>query len=457
MAFEALRAVNGSGAYGNLALPDLISRHRLDARDAAFATELLAGTCRMQGTYDRIITSAAGRPLGSLQPAVVDVLRLGTHQLLGMRTPASAAVNTSVELAHGRIGRRATGVVNAILHRVAADTLDGWLDRLADPRAGEHENLALRTGHPTWIVDAFADVLPPGELESALRADNDPPVPMLAVRPGLAERSELLDADAHPARWSPWGVSRPGNPADLACVRDGRAGVQDEGSQLVVLAAVRALDRVGVRPTAQQPEDESEGRPGTWLDLCAGPGGKSALLAGLASQRGSWLLSNERHPHRARLVAQALRAYPRGSYQVVVADGTAPAWREGSCRLVMADVPCSGLGALRRRPEARWRRDPQDLAGLVSLQRRLLASACAAVAPGGVLAFVTCSPHRSETADVVHAVLETQPGFELLDAPALLPEVPDARALTDPRFLQLWPHRHGTDAMFAAILHRRRG
>ena len=435
-ALSVLLAVTGEGAYANLALAEALAAHNLAGSDAALATELVAGTCRGMGTYDAVIEAASGRRLRSLQPAVVGVLRLATHQLLGMRTPAHAAAATSVELARGAIGERATGVVNAIVRRIAADDLDGWLARLTEGLEAR-EALALRTMHPRWIVDAWADVLVPEELEAALAADNVPALTTLVVRPGLAEREELVAAGAEPTRFSPYGARRAGAPGDVPAVRDRRAGVQDEGSQIVAWALGRA-----------------EARPGAWLDLCAGPGGKSALLTGLAQRDGSWLVASELQPHRAALVAAAVSCYSRSSVQVIVADGTRPAWGAGSFTRVMADVPCSGLGALRRRPDARWRKLADDVRQMHGLQCDLLRTALASVEPGGLVAYVTCSPHRHETVDVVVEVTADRSDVEVLDAPAALPEVPDAAALLDPRFVQLWPHRHGTDAMFLALLRR---
>jgi 16S rRNA (cytosine967-C5)-methyltransferase len=218
--------------------------------------------------------------------------------------------------------------------------------------------------------------------------------------------------------------------------------VQDEGSQLVADAVARA---------AVDGDDRS------WLDLCAGPGGKAALWAGLAGERGAAVLANERLPHRARLVRQALRGdggLAEGVRGVVCADGTRPPWPPGSFDRVIADVPCTGMGALRRRPEARWRRSPDDVDTLVPLQRALLHAALDACRPGGVVGYVTCSPHPAETTGVVAAVLGERGDVVGEDARALLPGVPD---LGGGPSVQLWPHRHGTDAMFLALLRRRPG
>jgi 16S rRNA (cytosine967-C5)-methyltransferase len=450
VAFDALRRVNTDGAYANLVLPQLLTERRIGGRDAAFATELLAGTCRGQGSYDLIIEAAAGRATSSLQPAVLDLLRLGTHQILATRVPVHAAVAATVDLAADTVGPRVTGLVNAVLRRVTAHDLDSWLNRLAaglDPS----DRLAVLTAHPRWIVEAYGDLLPAEEVEPALRADNSDVPVTLAVRPGLADVAELLAAGAEPARYSPFAARWTGNPADLPAVRDGRVGVQDEGSQLVTAAFAAAPAPLG-----------------RWLDLCAGPGGKTALLAGLA-EAGDSVLASDVAPHRAALVRRAVRAYAVPP-AVLVADGTRPAWRPESFARVLADVPCTGLGALRRRPESRWRRQPGEVEQLHGLQLSLLASAIDSTCPGGVIGYVTCSPHRRETIDVVTETLAGRDDVEVIPAAGLLPGSLDAALtaaeprggprgsppwLSTPSFVQLWPHRHGTDAMFAAYLRRR--
>ena len=434
-AFDVLRAVNADGAYANLVLPALLRERGLSGRDAAFATELLAGTCRWQGSYDMIIAAAAGRPLTGFQPAVLDLLRLGVHQILSMRVPARAGVAASVDLAAVTVGERVTGLVNAVLRRVAERSLDDWFEQLSGG-LDDHDQLALRTAHPRWIVDAYAELLAPTELEPALSANNVSPQVCLVVRPGLADVSDLIYAGAQPTPYSPFAARWRGDPADLPLVRDGRAGVQDEGSQLVTWALAKVA-----APS------------GWWLDLCAGPGGKSALLAGLARLDGSRLLASDVAPHRARLVASAVQAYADGGSApaIVVADATRPAWRAGSFTRVLVDAPCSGLGALRRRPESRWRRSPADLEQLHPLQLALLAAAIDSAACGGVIGYVTCSPHRRETTDVLNETLAVRGDIELIPAAQLLPEVPDAGLGP---YLQLWPQRHGTDAMFGAYLRK---
>lgn len=438
-AFDTLRAVDAEQAYANLTLPGLLRERGVHGRDAAFATELCYGTLRMLGTYDQIVNACADRPPAELDRPVLDALRLGVHQLLAMRVPPHAAVSTTVDLVRAQVNEGAARFANAVLRRVSAHELDGWARALAptwdtDPVA----YLSFRHGHPGWIVRAFTDALH-GDLEAveaALAADNEAAAVALAIRPGRAEVSDLLAAGAEPARWSPVGAVLPsGDPGQLAPVRAGRAGVQDEGSQLVTLALT------GV--TLDGPDDR-------WLDMCAGPGGKAALLGGLATSRGARLLAVEKHAHRARLVEAALRGDP-GEHEVLVADATDGPWPEGDFDRVLLDAPCTGLGALRRRPEARWRRQPSDLSELRRLQVALLGAAARAVRPGGVVAYATCSPHVAETVTVVDDVLRSHDGLERMDA---RPYLPGVTALGDGPDVQLWPHLHGTDAMYLALLRR---
>ncbi|WP_233552925.1 RsmB/NOP family class I SAM-dependent RNA methyltransferase [Jiangella rhizosphaerae] len=438
-AFEVLRAVAVDDAYANLAMPAALRRHELRGRDAGLATELAYGTLRGQGTYDAVITACVTRPLEDLDPPLLDALRLGAHQLLATRVPAHAAVSTSVDLVRRHVNEGAARLANAVLRRVGERDLDGWAAELAPSRDQDLAGyLAFRHAHPAWIVRALRDALggDDAELEAALRADNEPAEVTLAVRPGRSTVDELVEAGARPTRWSPYGaVVESGTPARLAAVREGRAGVQDEGSQLVALALATA--------PVEPPDDR-------WLDLCAGPGGKAALLAGLLTQHGGRLLAVEQHEHRARMVAQALAGDP-GEHEVLVGDATQPTWPQADFDRVLLDAPCTGLGALRRRPEARWRRRPADVAGLRRLQADLLRSALWSVRPGGLVAYVTCSPHLAETVTVVDDVLRGRGDVERVDARPYLPGVPD---LGDGPDVQLWPHRHGTDAMYLALLRR---
>lgn len=426
LAFDVLRAVADQDAYANIELSRLLRERRLSGRDAALATELVGGTLRMRGAYDAVIDQLVEQ---RLDEPVRDALRLGAHQLLSMRIPTHAAVGTTVDLVKDRIGRKPSGLVNAVLRKVSGRSLEEWL-------AGRP--LAERCSHPQWVVDVLERALDrPGELEALLQADNVRPAVTLVARPGLATREEL---GGTPLAVSPYAVRlEGGDPGGVAAVREGRAGVQDAGSQLVAVALTRAA---------------LDGPDARWLDVCAGPGGKAALLAALAAQSGARVLANERQPHRARLVAQATRACGSGILGVIAGDGTRPAWRTGSFDRVLVDAPCTGLGALRRRPESRWRRRSEDVAALVPLQVELLWAALDATRAGGVVVYATCSPVVEETAGVLKAVLAERPDARLEPAVDLLPEIADAESAHVPGAVQLWPHRHGTDAMFIAVLRK---
>ncbi|MDQ0826285.1 16S rRNA (cytosine967-C5)-methyltransferase [Arthrobacter sp. B2I5] len=450
VAFEVLRAVAEEDAYANLVLPARIRHHHLDKRDAGFATELSYGALRGQGTYDAILARCVDRPLAKLDPAVLDALRIGAHQLLAMRVPAHAALDQTVGLARAVIGAGPSALINAVLRKVSAHSLEEWLDLLVEGETDETKIASLRYAHPEWIVRAMRQSLvahgrPAGEINYLLEADNAAPVVNLVALPGLGSLDEALDNGATPGELVEGSaLSSGGDLGRLASVRAGTLRVQDVGSQLVA----RALAAVDLTNDAGE----------AWLDLCAGPGGKAALLGALAHQRGATLLANEPAPHRAKLVSQALSAVPQGSWQVRTGDGRdVGAEQPEQYSRVLVDVPCTGLGALRRRPESRWRRSPKDIADLGPLQRELLDSALAAVRPGGVVAYVTCSPHPAETTAVVADVLRKRADLELLDAGAAL----DAVSLTGnlgaghELTAQLWPHIHHTDAMFLALIHKK--
>ena len=425
-------------AYANLLLPKMLRERHITGRDAAFATELTYGTARAQGLLDAIISAAAGRPVDEIDGEVLDVLRLGAYQLLRTRTSPHAAVSTSVDLIRSEAGQGPAGFTNAVLRKISQRDEDLWVDELApsmlDDMVG---NLAFRYAHPRWIAEVFYAALDrsAGQLQAALAADDERPEVHLVARPGLITAEELaLTSGGDVGAYSPYCVYLPGgDPGQLDAVREGFAGVQDEGSQLVA----RALAVADVADDA-----------GRWLDMCAGPGGKAALLAALAEIDGAHLDAIEISEHRAELIRKTVRDLP---VTVHVADARESGLEPGFDRILL-DAPCSGLGSLRRRPEARWRRSPADVDELVVLQRELLSAAMDLVKPGGVVVYSTCSPHLAETVEVIDTVLATTPGIEQLDARELV-SVPADQLGAGPH-VQLWPHIHGTDAMFLTALRK---
>lgn len=439
-AFDLLVAVRRDDAYANLAWPAILAQHALSGRDAAFATELAYGTLRWQGRHDAVLTACVDRPLDELDPDLLDCLRLGVHQLHNMRVGDHAAVSQSVDLVAATVNPGAGRLANAVLRRVATrGRADLWLAHLVetgaipDPLADRDGYLAVAQSHPRWIVEALRDALAEvgEELPDLLAANNR------AAGVTLAARS--LDREALLRRLVEQGIAaRAGslahsairvaavNPANLPEIATGAAGVQDEGSQLVA------------QVLAEAPLFGPDTR---WLDLCAGPGGKAALLAAAVAGRGGSLTAVELHPHRAELVTRALRPVP-GRHDVVVGDARQIDLGKGYDR-VLVDAPCTGLGAIRRRPESRWRRSLAELDGLVSLQRELLARALGLVRPGGLVLYATCSPLTAETTGVIEAMGDR--------ACQLIP-ITGPQGTADGPFLRIWPHRHDTDGMFAALL-----
>ncbi len=442
VAFEVIRAVSASDAYANLLLPVKLERAGLRGADAGLATELTYGTLRQQGYYDRVIEIAAARSTAQIDPPVLDVLRLAVHQLLSMRVAEHAAVDEAVSLAREEGSRSSTGFVNGVLRAITRVPAEEWRQRVIGEQKTEDDRLAAEFSHPVWIVRAFRQALEAegrsGEVSELLAANNVAPRVSIAAIPGLSEVSELRGAE--PGVLSPFGASSSGgDPARWAAVKEGRARVQDEGSQVAALALSRAREvREGER----------------WLDLCAGPGGKAAVLAAEANKHGATLVANEIIPARAGLVRNALAVFNEPP-RVLEEDGRTLGTRlAGTFDRVLLDAPCTGLGALRRRPEARWRKKPSDIPELTALQIELITAAATALAPGGILAYVTCSPHRAETTAVV-AHAERNLGLESLDTPAALEGVVVNNAdLGTAAHVQLWPHVHGTDAMFIALLQK---
>lgn len=457
--WTVLEAVDSRAAYANLLLPALLRDAGLAPRDAAFATDLTYTTLRWRGLCDAVIASAARRSVTAIDAANLNVLRLATASSLLLQTPAHAVVATGVSLA-GIVGSdvRGRGFVNAVLRRVTERDIDAWRAE-AIRGLDDQAALAVAYSHPDWVVASLRDALvhagrTPADLAAVLEADNAAVRPTLAARPGLCAADELLHQPGSlPGRWARTAVHLAGgSPASVPAVAEHRAAVQDEGSQLVALIAA------GV---------SIDGSDRRWLDACAGPGGKAALLGALAAQQGASVTAVERQEHRVRLVRAAVSAM--GSVDVVHADATAMAaqswYRDGMFDRVLLDVPCTGLGALRRRPDLRWHRRPRDVAELAPLQQALFMAGARAVRPGGVIVYSTCSPHVAETAVVTAKALRELESegvrCDHVDLRVELPRIANiegsalAASMAGRAFLQLWPDTHGTDAMYVSVWRRR--
>ncbi|MEY4553804.1 MAG: hypothetical protein RL197_231 [Actinomycetota bacterium] len=439
VALAALLSVEESDAYLNLVLPKRISEAKLSSPDAAFATELAYGTSRNQGFYDFVIEKVTARSVTEIESGVLCTARLGVHQLLVLETPAHAAIFETVELVKRKVKQSAGGFINAALRRVSEKSFDEWIAVLERENLSVEQFLSIRYSHPIWVTRALRLALQSEgageETEEALNADNLNPKVHLVLLPGKS--SDVYDLDKGDS--SPIGyVLDSGDPSQFSGVATGAMRVQDQGSQLSVLA----LSEV----TEFQPGEK-------WLDLCAGPGGKAVLMAALAAQVQATLSTNELTPHRAELVATALRHSGFSAEQMVGDGRDLPA--DLQYDRILLDAPCTGLGALRRRPESRWRKNSANLKELSVLQRELITAAWSHLKPGGVLAYVTCSPHPAETTSQIEWMLRGNSNAVLLDSTSVLKRLnPNLDLQPNRKTAQLWPHRNGTDAMFIALIQK---
>ena len=431
LVYDILTEVNQRGGYSNLLLPQALTATTFETRDKGFATELLYGTLRMQGRHDYILQQVSDRPWAEVDAGIVDVCRMGVHQLFEMRVATHAAVSSTVELARKVLGESKASFVNAILRKVSAQSLEEWLqplEQITDPIS----RLALRYSHPEWIVSAYYDLLKDYErVEQELQINNVAAIPTLVSWPGDSTQADLVELGAIATDFSPYGARFEGAPGSLELIRHRKAGVQDEGSQLVAHIFAQATKEAH-----------------SILELCAGPGGKAALLSHLANIQGQDFVANEISEARAKLVKNVV-----GKFPVLVGDGREIAAHGRTFDAILADVPCTGLGALRRRPEVRWRRTVQDLRELTQLQDELSNAAISVLNPGGIFGYATCSPHFAETTGECLRILKEHPELEQIDVSQYLPS--NLNGAMRGKSLSLWTSVHDTDAMFLALFKKK--
>lgn len=433
LAYDLVSQVNRNGAYANLRLPELLADSELDVRDRSFVTELAYGTLRLQGKHDFAISKKADRPISELDEKIVDLLRLGIHQIFEMRVPIHAAVGETVEVARAVAGESKASYVNALLRSISTD-LEMYEDLQIDLNVTAIEKLAILYSHPTWIINAYFDQLKDwAAVEELLRTNNVPVAPHVVAWPGKSSVSEILEVGGEKLPLGTYSVLSNTLPNDYPAIKDKRAGIQDMGSQLVAEIFYATKSEIPLK----------------WLDLCAGPGGKAALLHNLLQTNNpkDSFLANEPTTHRADLVA---RVVPKE--KIVSFDGRDPMIFGEKFDRILIDAPCSGLGALRRRPEARWRRSLNDLKELLPLQRDLIDSAYEMLNPGGIIGFATCSPLLAETKSQVLDAKYRHKDLEILDISKFSPA--GSTGVNPDGSLQLWTHLDGSDSMFMALLQK---
>jgi 16S rRNA (cytosine967-C5)-methyltransferase len=429
-AFAVIRRVFEEGAWADRALHGEVRRLRLDARDRALATTLAYGTVQRRATLDHVIERLAGRPVAKLDPAVLAALRLGVFQLAFLDAiPAHAAVGESVELAKATSPGGAK-LVNAVLRRASREAR-GLVEALPDATP---EEAALRHSYPGWIAELWFDALGPDAARALMEAGNRPAesaVRANALRTTPEELARALDVPAHPAEGLPEGLVLEG-PFDSF-----GSPLWGEGLFMPQSRAAMAVSRVlGPRPGERV------------LDLCAAPGGKTTHLAALMGGEGE-VVAVERHAGRAEALARTAERMG-ARVEVRTGDAAEPQEPEAYDR-VLVDPPCSDLGTLASRPDARWRKAAALPGELAELQGRILRAGASALKPGGTLVYSTCTISPAENEAVVSRFLAGRPDFALDDLRA---DWPVWQHPTEPMYVQTLPHRDGTDGFFVARLRR---
>ncbi|HEX6115881.1 MAG TPA: transcription antitermination factor NusB [Solirubrobacterales bacterium] len=443
-AFEVLRRVFEEGAWADRALPAAIERHGVSGRERGLAQRLAYGAVQRRGSSDFLIGTLARRAPGKLDDPVLAALRLGLFELLFSETADHAAVDQAVELAKASPrGRRGAGLVNAVLRRAAREGR-GILDGLAESDPG---SAAARHSYPRWLAELWWEELGAETALALMAAQNRPAETALRANELRAGRDELL------AELRAGGVEA--EPAPGPAPLDVRESIVARGAlgeaAAAAIEAGRAIGQSRSSAAAVALLDPARGE--RVLDLCAGPGVKTTMIAARMENEGT-IRSVELRPQRAALVAELAARLGATIVEPVVADaGAADDLGEGYDR-VLVDPPCSDLGTLASRPDARWRKEPGDPERLAALQGEILARGGAALRPGGTLVYSTCTISARENEAVVATALEAGGGRRGLRADALGELYPELASGRDPRFLQVRPDRDGTDGFFIARLRR---
>ena len=441
IAIRVVERVQRAGAYADLALHHALVQSRMPAADRALATELVYGTLRWRGRLDYLIAKALDRDISKLEPLVTSALRVGAYQLFfSDRIPANAAVDEAVRCVRAMGLERATGLVNAVLRRLAREGDAIELPKLeTDPL----DHLVHAGSLPLWLAERWLGEFGAEEAAALAATMNEPAPVTIRVNRTKTTREVLLPElierfpDAKPCRYAPDGIilGRKGDAGQDATFLSGQISVQDEASQLVV----HLLD--------PQPGERI-------LDTCSAPGTKSAAIAERLNGEGH-VLALDRHPRRLRLVGRSVRRLEIGGVATLERDATkslGDLTADGPFDRILVDAPCSGLGSLRRNPDARWRIRPEDLESLSKIQRAILESAADVLRPGGSLVYSTCTITPEENESVIQGFMATRAGWQIApksSAPAVMKELIDEDGT-----LRLLPHRHDMDGFFAVRLIR---
>lgn len=441
IALEVLKAVEGEGSYASLALNRIMEKHRPGKLDRAFATELAYGTLRFLKTIDWVLGQFVKQPLSAQTASIRNILRLSVYQLMHMdKVPVSAACNEGAEMArkHGHPG--AVKFVNGVLRGISRRMSELKFPDLAEDPVG---HISIKYSHPVWMVERWVREFGPEETILLCRSNNMPAANTVRVNTLKITRDELIERlnkeglAAKETSCAPEGVKLEGflSIGSMAAFREGLFQVQDESSML----AGRAL--------APAPGS-------TVIDACSAPGGKTTHLAQLMEGQGK-IIAIDVHPHKLALIKENSTRLGINIIRELAGDAAKmPEEYSNSADYVLVDAPCSGLGVLGRRPDARWRKEPGQIAELVKLQAKILDSASRCVKDNGVLVYSTCTITREENLGQVEDFLAKHPEFVLEDLRPMLPENLDSGGTMAAGYLQLLPHRHGMDGFFIARMRK---
>lgn len=433
-AIKVLQEVHEKGAYANVALAQALRRTELTDQDRRFVTELVYGTVKAGETLDWILRRYINRPLSKVPPMIREILRLGLYQIFYLdKVPSSAACNTAVDLAK-RYGHKGTaGFVNAVLRTAVREP-----EKAAFPHGKGHatEELALKSQHPLWLVKRWVKEFGFEDTERLCQFNNESARLCLRANTLRCNREELLEelqacgAEAEASVWTEEGivVNAHGALDELTPLKEGRAQVQDESSMLVA------------HVVAPQPGEFV-------LDCCSAPGGKTTHMAALMENKGR-IVAGDIYEHKLARIEENAQRLGISIIETIMLDARDAGGRfKGQADRVLVDAPCSGLGVLRRKPDARWHKEQKEIDALPELQLEILKSAAEAVKPGGVLVYSTCTIERSENQAVVEAFLRGNPAFQLEKTGSFLPCQGEHR---QEDMVQLYPQHDGTDGFFIA-------
>lgn len=446
VAMNVLQRVEMSGAYSGLELNQALTSAALSRPDAALATELVYGTIQRLNTIDFTLSNRVKGWPAKVEPWVRSLLRLSYYQLRWLtRVPTHAVVDEAVRIAKKRGHAGIAGLVNGVLRGLLRDGVETPLPEHLSPA----ERLSLTHSHPLWLVERWLTQYGEKTTEQICSANNEPPHASARVNPLRSRREELIQAmqdaglDVAPSALSAQGIvaSKAGNLVHTEWYEQGLLTVQDESSMLVAAAG--------------------DPRPGmTVLDCCAAPGGKSTHLAELMHNEGK-VIANDVHPHKEALIRQQAERLGLTGIATMTVDAQELPERlpSQSFDLVLLDAPCSGLGVIRRKPEIKWNKTPEDIASLSALQTQLLSKVQHLVKPGGKLVYSTCTIAPEENEEAVKSFLAEHPEF-ILDPQwpeDVLQPLKAGGQLPDPfsGMIQLLPHMFGSDGFFIARMRRK--